>query len=75
MSRFVDNAVTAIEYILDNLESLPEGVSAVSILPKELTAPFPAPLGDRTYTQTQVKDLRGRLTWEGDLESSREGRF
>jgi hypothetical protein len=24
----------------------PEGVSAVSILPEELTAPFPSPLGD-----------------------------
>jgi hypothetical protein len=46
MSRFVDNAVAAIEYILDNLESLPEGVSAVSLLPEELTEPFPSPLGD-----------------------------
>jgi hypothetical protein len=74
MSRFVDNAVTAIEHILDNLESLPEGSSAVSILPQELIEPFPSPLGDPTYTQVQVKDLRGQLTWEGDLESLRERR-
>jgi Arc/MetJ family transcription regulator len=28
----------------------------------------------QTYTQVQVKDLRGQLTWEGDLESLRERR-
>jgi Arc/MetJ family transcription regulator len=26
-------------------------------------------------SQVQVKELRGRLTWEGDLDSSRERRF
>lgn len=29
----------------------------------------------QTYTQVQVKDLRGRLSWEGDLDSLRERRF
>jgi Arc/MetJ family transcription regulator len=29
----------------------------------------------QAYTQVQVKDLRGQLTWEGDLNSSRERRF
>jgi Arc/MetJ family transcription regulator len=29
----------------------------------------------QTYTQVQVKDLRGRLSWEGGLDSLREGRF
>lgn len=27
------------------------------------------------YSQAQVRDLRGRLSWEGDLDSLREGRF
>ncbi len=26
-------------------------------------------------SQVQAKDLRGKLTWEGDLDSLREGRF
>jgi hypothetical protein len=46
MTRFVDNAAMAINHILDNLGSLPEGVSAVSFLPEEHLTPFPAPLGD-----------------------------
>jgi hypothetical protein len=46
MRFFVDNAAAAVNHILDNLESLPEGVSAVSRLPKEHLAPFPSPLGD-----------------------------
>ncbi len=25
--------------------------------------------------QTQVRELRGKLRWEGDLDSMREGRF
>ncbi|MFQ5434638.1 MAG: type II toxin-antitoxin system VapB family antitoxin [Anaerolineae bacterium] len=25
--------------------------------------------------QSQVRDLRGKLNWEGDLDSMREGRF
>ena len=29
----------------------------------------------QTYTQVQVKDLRGQLSWEGNLDSLREGRF
>lgn len=47
MSRFVDNAVMAIDYILSNLAVMQEGVSAVSFLPAEWVAPFPPPLGDR----------------------------
>ena len=26
------------------------------------------------YEQRQVRDLRGKLTWEGDLDEMREGR-
>lgn len=46
MSRFVDNATEAIDDILNNLDQLPEGISAVSLLSEERLAPFPAPLGD-----------------------------
>lgn len=27
------------------------------------------------YAQSQVRELRGQLSWEGDLERLREGRF
>jgi len=27
------------------------------------------------YAQTQIRDLRGQLSWEGDLDGLREGRF
>jgi Arc/MetJ family transcription regulator len=27
------------------------------------------------YEQTQVRDLRGQLTWEGNLDEMRNGRF
>lgn len=27
------------------------------------------------YEQAQVRDLRGQLTWEGDLDEMRNGRF
>jgi hypothetical protein len=46
MSRFVDNATLAIEDILDNLELLAQGVSAVSLLPQKYVTPFSSPLGD-----------------------------
>ena len=29
----------------------------------------------RQYEQAQVKGLRGKLKWEGDLDQMREGRF
>ena len=29
----------------------------------------------RLKEQSQVRDLRGKLRWEGDLDSMREGRF
>lgn len=27
------------------------------------------------YEQAQIRDLRGQLSWEGDLDELREGRF
>jgi hypothetical protein len=65
MRRFVDNTVLAIDYLLDNLATLPDGVSAVSLLSEEQLAPFSIPLGD------SIRDLRGKLTWDGELDSSR----
>lgn len=29
----------------------------------------------RTYEQAQVRDLRGKLRWEGNLDELRENRF
>ena len=29
----------------------------------------------KMHAQSQVRDLRGKLSWEGDLDSLREGRF
>ena len=29
----------------------------------------------RTHEQKQVRNLRGKLTWEGDLDTLREGRL
>ena len=56
-------------------ELMKAAMAASGLRTKRATVEAGLELLVRLAAQGRVRELRGRVAWEGDLESSREGRF